>query len=81
MLMNLMQQNCNSDPITIYGKTLNAAGARITIREQEQHTDFYPDVPNFNCLVISLEQKKGCVYASLLVNVYIDIANRIPKLK
>lgn len=36
---------------------------------------------SFNCLVIRLEQKKGCMYASLLENVYIDIENRIPKFK
>lgn len=63
MLVNLMQQNCNSDPIIVYGKTPNSAGASITTQEQEQHTDFHPDVPTFNFLVIGLEQKKGCMYA------------------
>jgi len=81
MLVNLTQQNCNSDPITVYSETPSPAGARITRWQQEQHTDFCPDVPSFNSLVISLEQKKRCIYASLLVNVYIDIENRSPKFK
>lgn len=55
--------------------------ARVTTWQQEQLTDFHSGVHSSNHLVITLEQKKGCKYANLLLKVYVNLENRILEFK